>query len=113
MIIPLLSLLIFRRATAEIKTLTAAKFDLQDQCEKLLTVNEELADNLSKVLRSEAEARRENERIVAANDELFSEAQRLSDEEERWAAQREQMETEVKGLRQQVGQKFQISRAHL
>lgn len=44
---------LLKRATQEIKALTKQKFELQDQCEKLMSVNEELVNDLAKVMKNE------------------------------------------------------------
>ena len=95
---------LLRKATSQIKSLTSEKFDLTEQCEKLLTVNEELAQDLGRMIQKERELKEENKAIVDANNELFEETQRLSDEEARWEEERERFEGQILALREQVSQ---------
>ncbi len=46
-------------------------------------MNEDLVGEVGNALKSEASLKRENAAVLAANRELFQEAQRLSDEEAR------------------------------
>ncbi len=71
------------RATEQIKVLAAEKSELSEQCDRFMTLNEELTEQLAGVLKREAAVKKENADVLRANGELFAEAQRLSDEEER------------------------------
>ncbi|XP_059090970.1 cingulin-like [Tigriopus californicus] len=95
---------LLKRATSEIKTLTMGKYELQDQCEKLLTVNEELAGELTRLIRQETDLKAENGDVIRANAELFDEVQRLTDEESRWSEERSQFEAEIAALKTQIGE---------
>ena len=82
--------------------LTAEKHELDEQCKKHITLNEEIAGELAAAVERESELRSENEAVIAANEELFSEAQRLSDEEEKWENEREGFQEEIGALKARV-----------
>ncbi len=67
-----------------------------------MRVNEDLVGEVGAALKAEAAAKRENAAVVAANRELFEEAQRLSDEEAGWREEREKFQREIAALREQV-----------
>lgn len=82
--------------------LTAEKHELDEQCKKHITLNEEIAGELAAAVERESELRSENEAVIAANEELFAEAQRLSDEEEKWENEREGFQEEIGALKARV-----------
>ena len=94
------SLKTHRIATSRV--LTAEKHEIDEQCKKLFTLNEEIAGELAAAVKRESELRAENETVIRANDELFSEAQRLSDEEERWEGERDGLRGEIAALKERV-----------
>ena len=67
-----------------------------------MTLNENLANDLSRLVREEADLRQENASVIKANSELFNETQRLSDEEAKWAEERAAFERDIGGLRNQI-----------
>ena len=81
-----------KRATAQIKSLTKERNDLEVDYEKLLTQNEGIATDLEKTLRAKRRLEEEHEAVLKANDELFEEAQRLNDEESFWIEEKETSE---------------------
>lgn len=91
-----------KKATAQIKSLTKERHDLEVEYEKLMTMNETLAADLSKTLREKKRLEEEHQCVLEANEELFEEAQRLNDEESLWIEERENTEAELKELRGQV-----------
>ena len=91
-----------KRATAQIKSLTKERNDLEVDYEKLLTQNEGIATDLEKTLRGKRRLEEEHEAVLKANDELFEEAQRLNDEESFWIEEKETLEAELKRLRSEV-----------
>jgi chromosome segregation ATPase len=93
---------LLRRATEQIKALTREKFELGDQCEKLMTMNEDVTAELTNLVKRDSRIKAENVNVIKANEELFEEAQRLNDEEERWANERERFEVEIRALKKQV-----------
>jgi len=93
---------LLRRATEQIRVLTAEKHELDEQCKKHITLNEEIAGELAAAVERESELRSENEAVIAANEELFAEAQRLSDEEEKWESEREGFQEEIGALKARV-----------
>ena len=82
--------------------LTAEKHELDEQCKKLVTLNEDIAGELAAAVERQGELRSENEAVIRANEELFAEAQRLSDEEEKWESEREGFQEEIGALKQRV-----------
>ena len=82
--------------------LTAEKHELDEQCKKLFALNEEIAGELAAAVKREGELRAENETVIGANDELFCEAQRLSDEEEKWEGERDGLRGEIAALKERV-----------
>ena len=93
---------LLKRATKEIKSLASEKFELETQSEKLMSVNEVLVGDLAKAIRRETELKKENEAIIQANKELFEEAQRLSDEEEKWMAEKVRLQEEMADLKDKI-----------
>ena len=91
-----------KKATAQIKSLTKERNDLEVEYEKLLTLNEGIASDLEKTLRYKRRLEEEHEAVLKANDELFDEAQRLNDEESTWIEDKENLEAEVKMLKSEV-----------
>merc|ERR1712045_321902 len=91
-----------KRATAQIKSLTKERNDLEVDYEKLLTQNEGIATDLEKTIRYKRRLEEEHEAVLKANDELFEEAQRLNDEESVWIEDKETLEAELKRLRSEV-----------
>jgi len=91
--------LTLKKATKQIKSLTKERNDLETEYEKLLTLNEGIASDLEKTLRYKRRLEEEHEAVLKANDELFQEAQRLSDEESIWIEDKETLESEVKKLK--------------
>ncbi len=73
-----------KQATAQIKNLTKERNSLEFEYEKLLTLNEGLANDLEKSLRLKRRLEEEHDNVLKANEELFEEAQRLNDEESSW-----------------------------
>ena len=84
------------------RVLTAEKHELDEQCKKLVTLNEEIAGELAAAVERQSELRSENEAVIRANEELFSEAQRLSDEEQKWEGEREALQEEIGALNRRV-----------
>lgn len=93
---------LLRKATEQIKSLSKEKVELQEQCEKMMSLNEELVKDLAKIIRRETKLKQENEDVIKANAELFDETQRLTDEEEKWVGEKERFESEVQQLRGQI-----------
>jgi len=91
-----------KKATAQIKSLTKERNALENEYEKLLTLNEGIASDLEKTLRQKRRLAEDHEAVLKANDELFEEAQRLNDEESAWIEEKETLEGEVKRLRSEV-----------
>ena len=85
-----------------LRVLTAEKHELNEQCKKVVTLNESIAGELAAAVARQGELRSENEAVIRANEELFSEAQRLSDEEGKWESEREGFKQEVDALKQRV-----------
>ncbi|CAB4062763.1 unnamed protein product [Lepeophtheirus salmonis] len=93
---------LLKRATKEITKLTSEKRRLEKEYERLLSINEEIADDLGRVLERERSLSSENKAVLKANDELYKEAQRLSDEEERWFVQKEAWLNDRKRLEEEL-----------
>jgi chromosome segregation ATPase len=91
-----------KKATAQIKSLTRERHDLEVEYEKLLTLNEGIASDLERTVRHKRRLEEEHEAVLKANDELFDEAQRLNDEESTWIEDKENLEAELKHLRSEV-----------
>ena len=90
------------KATKELRVLTAEKAKLEQQCEQLMTVNENLVRDVKQILKNEEKIKKENEDICKANSDLFKEAQRLSDEETKWTEERNCMESRIHALEEAV-----------
>ncbi len=93
---------LLKRATDEIKVLTLEKHDLEDQLEKLMSLNDSLARDVGDALQREKSIKQENEAVIKANTELFEEAQRLSFEEEKWTDVRSKLQLEIQSLKTEV-----------
>lgn len=91
-----------KKATAQIKSLTRERAQLEAEFEKQLSTNEELANILEKTIRTKRRLEEEHELVLKHNDELFGEAQRLNDEESIWIEDKETLESELKQLRSEV-----------
>jgi len=91
-----------KRATKEIKALTTEKKKLEKEYEKLLTINETLAADLENTLRQKKLISADHQSVLKANDELYEEAQRLSDIEAKWQLEKEQLEGELAKLSRQL-----------
>lgn len=91
-----------KRATKEIKALTTEKKKLEKEYEKLLTINETLAADLENTLRQKKLISSDHQSVLKANDELYEEAQRLSDIEAKWQLEKEQLEGELAKLSRQL-----------
>jgi len=87
-----------RRATKEIKGLTREKSKLEVEYEKLLTINETLANDLELAIRQKKNMNEEQEKILKANEELYDEAQRLNNEEADWLAEKEELQDKATEL---------------
>ena len=68
--------LAFDKTCFDLKALTTEKNELENQYGKLMTMNEELANDLADLIASEKQLRSENSRMANANEELFNETQR-------------------------------------
>lgn len=91
-----------KKATAQIKSLTRERAQLEAEFEKQLSTNEELANILEKTIRAKRRLEEEHDLVLKHNDELFGEAQRLNDEESEWIEDKETLESELKQLRSEV-----------
>jgi len=65
-----------KKATAQIKSLTRERAQLEAEFEKQLSTNEELANILEKTIRAKRRLEEEHDLVLKHNDELFGEAQR-------------------------------------
>lgn len=88
-----------KKATANIKSLTKERNDLEVEYEKLLSLNESIVSDLDKTIRYKRRLEEEHENVLKANDELFQEAQRLNDEESEWIEKEEKLEAELKRIK--------------
>ena len=93
---------LLKKATDEIKGLVNEKYKVQEECEKLMSANEDLVQEMSRLVKREKALKAENEAVLKANSELFAEAQRLNDEEAVWLEARSKLEAEVTDLRSKV-----------
>jgi len=91
-----------KKATAQIKSLSLERTQLEAEYEKQLSTNEELANILEKTIRSKRRLEEDHEQVLKSNDELFAEAQRLNDEESIWIEDKETLDSELKHLRSEV-----------
>jgi len=91
-----------KKATAQIKSLSRERTQLEAEYEKQLSTNEELANILEKTIRSKRRLEEDHEQVLKSNDELFAEAQRLNDEESIWIEDKETLDSELKHLRSEV-----------
>lgn len=91
-----------KKATAQIKSLSRERTQLEKEFEKQLSTNEELANILEKTIRAKRRLEEDHEHVLKSNDELFGEAQRLNDEESIWIEDKETLDSELKHLRSEV-----------
>lgn len=91
-----------KKATAQIKSLSRERTQLEAEYEKQLSTNEELANILEKTIRAKRRLEEDHELVLKHNDELFGEAQRLNDEESIWIEDKETLDSELKQLRSEV-----------
>jgi len=87
-----------KQATKEIKKLNVEKWKLEQEQDKLLNTNLELADQVRKMMLSERELRNEKKELLAVNEEFATEVEKLYKLEEKYISEKENLESQIQEL---------------
>lgn len=87
-------------ATAEIKKLNVEKWKLEQEQDKLLNTNIELAEEVRKFVASDKELKAEKKELLAVNEEFATEVEKLYKNEEKYLNENDDLKRQLKGLQQ-------------
>jgi len=93
---------LLKQATKEIKKLNLEKTKLEQEQEKLLTTNVELAVETKQLLLNQKEREKDKQELINANEELATEVEKLYKAEEQQLEEKENMLKEIKSLQQKI-----------
>ena len=87
---------LLKQATKEIKKLNVEKWKVEQEQDKLLNTNLELAEEVRRMMESEKEWRAERQTLLNVNEEFATEVERLYENEERYQKEKEKLESQLK-----------------
>ena len=104
---------LLKQATKEIKKLNVDKWKVEQEQDKLLNTNLELAEEVRRMMESEKEWRAERQTLLNVNEEFATEVERLYKNEERYQKEKEKLESQLKDSERRYESERQNQSSHL
>ena len=104
---------LLKQATKEIKKLNVEKWKVEQEQDKLLTTNLELAEEVRRMMESDKAWRAEKQTLLNVNDEFATEVERLYKNEEKYMKEKDRLESQLKDLERRYESERQNQSSHL
>lgn len=104
---------LLKQATKEIKKLNVEKWKVEQEQDKLLTTNLELAEEVRRMMENDKEWRAERQTLLNVNEEFATEVERLYKNEERYQNEKEKLESQLKDSERRYESERQNQSSHL
>ena len=104
---------LLKQATKEIRKLNVEKWKVEQEQDKLLTTNLELAEKVRMMMESDKERRAEKQTLLDVNDEFATEVERLYKNEEKYMKEKDRLESQLKDFERRYESERQNQSSHL
>ena len=104
---------IVKQATKEIKKLNVEKWKLEQEQDKLLNTNLELAEEVRRMVTSDKEWKTEKQTLLSVNDEFATEVEKLYQNEEKYQKEKNKLEGQIRDLESRYNSEKQNQSFHL